>query len=149
MSSRQRIEQLTQTWYGFTVFAAAAAVIQVACWPLSAGLLFSPARLALTFVGSAVALVLAIGLNLVAAVFGLLMVRWIGRSLLAGSGFVRVGILVLSPVFAVLCGLSAIQQLWNGVSHLSVSPLVGAAVAAIAVTLHLRSFGVVRQVSRV
>jgi hypothetical protein len=142
MTARQRIEELTYTWYGFTVFAAVASIVQAALWPLSASLLFSPIKLALAFLGSAFSVLLAIGLNVVFLVVNVLIVRAFGRALLGRSAITRVFLVLASAVLAVLHAWSGLQQLWNGVSHLSVAPLVGALVAAVAVALYLRSFRV-------
>lgn len=142
MTARQRIEQLTQTWYGFTVFAAIASVVTVALWPFSAGLLFSPAKLALTVVGSAFAMVFAIGLNVVALVIGLFVVSLLGRALLARSAVTRLLLVVLAPVLGVLTAYASLQQLWSGLSHLAMAPLLSGAVSGIAVSLYLRSWRV-------
>ncbi len=142
MTARQRIEQLTHTWYGFTVFAAIASVVTVALWPFSAGLLFSPARLALTFVGSAFALMFAIGLNVVGLVIGLFVVSLLGRALMARSASTRLLLVVLVPVLGALTAYTALQQLWSGIPGLALSPLLSAAVSLIAVSLYLRSWRV-------
>jgi hypothetical protein len=147
MTASERIEQMTHTWYGFTVFAAAASVIQVALWPFTPGLLFSPVRLALAFVGAAFGVVLSIALNLVCAAIGLLVAHLIGRALLARSSLMRLVLLVLSPLFAVFGAISALQLTWAGTSHFSLSTLIGAAVTAIAVTLYVRSFQLLRDPS--
>jgi len=142
MTARQRIEQLMHTWYGFTVFAAVASVVQAALWPFAPGLMFSPVRLALALVGSALAVTVAIGFSVVTGVFGVLVVAMLGRALLARSSVTRLLLLGLSPLLAVLSGVSALQQLWSGVSHFSLSPLIAAAVSTIAATLYVRSFRV-------
>ena len=142
MTARQRIEQLTNTWYGFTVFAALAAVLEAALWPFAPGLLFSPVKLLLAFVGSGVAVLFAILLNVVGAVIGLAIVTFLGRTLLARSAAMRLALVVASPIFAVFAALSSIKQLWTGVSQFSPAPLLAGVVSAIAVTLYLRSFRV-------
>jgi hypothetical protein len=142
MTTKQRIEELTNTWLGFTVFAAVASVVEVALWPFSTGLLFSPMKLALTFVGAAIAMVFAIGLNVVTAAIGLLVVRALGRALLRGSSLVRVVLLVVSPLFALGCAVSALELFWGAISGGELSPLVSAAVAAVATMLYVRSFKV-------
>ena len=142
MTGKERIEGLTRTWYGFTVLAAAAGVAQVALWPFSAGLLFSPLKLLLGLVGSAFVLVFAVGAGLVGAAAGLCLVYLVGRALLGRSGLVRMALAVLTPLLAVLSGLSALRSLWAGVSHLALAPVLSACVAGMAAALYVRSFRV-------
>jgi hypothetical protein len=142
MTARQRIEQLTHTWYGFTVFAAVASVVTVALWPFSPGLIFSPAKLALAFVGSAVAIVFAIGLNIVGLVIGLFVVSLLGRALLNRSAVTRLLLVVLVPVLGALTAYAALQQLWSGITGLALSSLLSAAVSFIMVSLYVRSWRV-------
>ncbi len=140
MTARARIQQLTHTWYGFTVFAAVASVVQVALWPFTPGLLFSPMKLAFTFVGAAFGVVVSILLNVFCAAIGLGIAYLLGRGLLARSSLTRLALVVLSPIAAVFGAYSALTLAWSGLTHFSLSTLVGAAVTAIAVTLYVRSF---------
>jgi hypothetical protein len=140
MTARERIQKMTHTWYGFTVFAAVASVVQVALWPFSPGLLFSPMKLAFTFVGAAFGIVVAILLNLFCAAIGLGVAYLLGRGLLARSSLTRLVLLVLSPIAALFGAYSALTLAWAGLTSFSLSTLVGAAVTAIAVTLYVRSF---------
>jgi hypothetical protein len=140
MTAKQRLEELTNTWLGFTIFSGIASVVEVALWPFAPGLLFSPVRLALTIVGSAIATIFAIGLNVVAALIAVILIRLLGRALLRGSTLVRVGLVVLSPVCAVLMAIGALDQGWDAVRYLSLSSFVAAAISGIAAALCFRSF---------
>jgi hypothetical protein len=142
MTGKQRIEQLTQTWYGFAVFGALASVVQTMLWPFSAALLFSPMKLALTFVGAAMATVVAIVLNVIGLAIGLFVIHLFGRALVGRSSLARVFLVVVSVIGVVLGALSALKLLWAGVFHVSLSPLLQGVVAAAAVLLYVRSYRV-------
>ncbi len=144
MTARARIQQLTHTWYGFTVFAAVASVVQVALWPFTPGLLFSPMKLAFTFVrggpsGSSCPILLNVflrrdrpGHRLPARSHGLL------ARFLADPARARRALPHRRRVRR--RADSALTLAWAGLTHFSLSTLVGAAVTAIAVTLYVRSF---------
>jgi hypothetical protein len=142
MTARERIQKITHTWYGYTVFAAVASVVQVALWPFSPGLLFSPVKLAFTIVGAALGVVVSVVLNLACAAIGIGVASLLGRALLARSSFVRLVLLVVSTLGFVFGGYSALKLTWAAIAHFSPSTLVGAVVTGIGVLLYIRSYQV-------
>ena len=65
----------------------------------------------------------------VAALIAVILIRLLGRALLRGSTLVRVGLVVLSPVCAVLMAIGALDQGWDAVRYLSLSSFVAAAIS--------------------
>lgn len=117
-TARQKIEGLTNSWYGYAAFCAF-----VSFWKNGIGF-FS--------------LLLTLG----SFVFSVLLTWFIGRRLLAKSSLTRVIIVVLSGLSTVLGTLGVAKMGWTFLHTWSFDLLVHAAFVTLGVTMNARSFNV-------
>lgn len=118
MTGKQKIEGLTNAWLGFELFSGLFALYQNGLGIFS---LLSA---------------------LVSTALGLLLVWFIGRRLLAKSGFWRVLLIALSAFGAVAGTFATGKLAWHFVETLSFGVLVHAGLAATIVYMNARSFRV-------
>ncbi len=116
MTGKAKIEQLTNSWYGFAVFSAIGSIIMNGIGFLSIGG---------AFVG--------------------LVVSWIvtfllGRALLNRSSLVRSLLILTSGLFTVLGALAVGRSTWTFVQTWEPGVLAGAAYSAVSVWMQARSF---------
>lgn len=118
MTAREKIEGLTNSYYGYAVFGAA-----VSLWNNGIGF-FSLIGTAFSFV------------------FSVLLTWFIGRRLLAKSSLTRVILVVLTGIFSVLGSVSVAKMTWTFVQTMSFSVLLTAALVAVGVYMNVKSFRV-------
>lgn len=116
MTAKEKIEKLTNAWYGFDLFSAVIGLVFV------------------NGIGIFSMVFAAIGLAI-----SLLITFWIGRSLLGKSSFTRVVLLVLSTLFMVLGVLSTGRMVWAFFGEWSLSLLGYAAWSSISVYMYAKS----------
>src|SRR5262249_53132295 len=98
MSARQKINQLTNSWYGYSLFAAIVSVLSIRAtglFSLAIGLGFS------------------VVINAIGLVVSIVIVTFFGRMLLAGSRLTRVFLVVASGLGAVLGALGTLGAAWT------------------------------------
>lgn len=118
MTATQKIEGLTNSYYGYAVFGAA-----VSLWNNGIGF-FSLIGTAFSFV------------------FSILLTWFIGRRLLAKSSLTRVILVVLTGIFSVLGSVSVAKMGWTFVQTMSFSVLLTAGLVAVGVYMNVKSFRV-------
>jgi hypothetical protein len=123
MTARQKIESLTNAWYGFSLIAAGIALAQSGIGLFS--IVWSALSLAVTF----------------------FVVWFIGRRLLAKSSLTRVVMLVISGVGTVLGCLATAKLGWAFLHDWSIWLLVSAFMSATAVGMYIRSWRTLTDVS--
>jgi hypothetical protein len=128
MTPRQRIEGLTRSWYGYSVFATVLSVLSIrASGPLSLmiGLGFS-------IVINAIGLVIAIAVT-----------TWLGRKLsVSRSNPVRIFLVVFSGLFTVLGALGVLGGIWAFLHEWSLASILNIVLMAACTMLNARSFRV-------
>jgi hypothetical protein len=123
MTARQKIEGLTNSWYGYAVFGAALSI-----WQNGLGL-FS---------------LMGTGAWFVANVF---FVWFIGRRLLARGSLTRGVLVVLTGIFSVLSAVTTAKMGWTFFQTWSFSMATYTAVSALSVYMNARSFKVLTDAS--
>ena len=118
MTARQKIEGLTNSYYGYAVFGAA-----VSLWNNGIGL-FSLIGTAFSFV------------------FSVLLTWFIGRRLLAKSSLTRVLLVVLTGIFSVLGSISVAKMGWTFFQTMSLSVLLYTGLVAVGVYMNIKAFRV-------
>lgn len=118
MTARQKIEGLTNSYYGYAVFGAA-----LSLWNNGIGF-FSLLGTAFSFV------------------FSILLTWFIGRRLLAKSSLMRVVLVVLTGIFSVLGSISAAKMGWTFFQTMSLSALLYTALVAVGVYMNVKAFRV-------
>ena len=134
MTAKQRIENLTNAWYGYAVFATLATIVGNIWYGLfSWGFWFGFGMLAVAF---------SIGISVVGLAISIAITAFLGRKLLARSSFTRALLVVLSAVFAVLCAISTFSEAWQFLHYWSIAGIIRIALPAAAALLQVRSFSV-------
>lgn len=118
MTARQKIEGLTNSYYGYAVFGAA-----LSLWNNGIGF-FSLVGTAFSFV------------------FSILLTWFIGRRLLAKSSLTRVLLVVLTGIFSVLGSISVAKMGWTFFQTMSLSVLLYTALVAVGVYMNVKAFRV-------
>lgn len=118
MTAKQKIENLTHTWYGFTVFMGALQLLVNGLGVFS-------------ILGAAFSTVLSLVLSFA-----------FGRLLLGGSSLTRVLLVVFSTFGAILGTLAAGQALYTFFGDWSFALLGYATLALVSVSVHVKSFRV-------
>jgi hypothetical protein len=118
MNAKQKIENLTHTWYGFTVFMGA---------------------MQLLINGIGVFSILSAAFS---TVFSLVVSFAFGRLLLGGSSLTRVLLVVFSAIGAILGVLGAGQMIYAFFGEWSFALLGYAALALVGVSVNVKSFRV-------
>jgi hypothetical protein len=118
MTARQKIEGLTNSWYGYAVFGAAISV-----WQNGLGIF--------SLMGTAAWFVLNI-----------FVVWFIGRRLLHKGSLTRVILVVLTGLFSVLGSIGVAKMGWTFIHTWSFSLALYAAISALGVYMNARSFKV-------
>jgi hypothetical protein len=130
MIVREKIEKLTRSWYGYSLFAAVVSLLSVR----------ASGALALT-----IGLGLSIVFNAIALVISLAIVTFFGRKLMARSNATRMFLIVFSALFAVLGVLGTLSGAWAFLHDWSLSTVLGVVLTASATLLHARSFRVLNE----
>ena len=118
MTARQKIEGLTNSYYGYAVFGAA-----LSLWNNGIGF-FSLIGTAFSFV------------------FSILLTWFIGRRLLAKSSLTRVLLVVLTGIFSVLGSVSVAKMGWTFFQTMSLSVLLYTGLVAVGVYMNIKAFRV-------
>lgn len=118
MTARQKIEGLTNSYYGFAVFGAV-----VSLWNNGIGF-FSLLGTAMSFV------------------FSVFLTWFIGRRLLAKSSLMRVVLVIITGVGSVLGSVSVARMGWNFFQTMSLSLLLYTGLAAVGVYMNVKAFRV-------
>ncbi len=118
MTATQKIEGLTNSYYGYAVFGAA-----LSLWNNGIGF-FSLIGTAFSFV------------------FSILLTWFIGRRLLAKSSLTRVVLVILTGIFSVLGSISAAKMGWTFVQTMSLSVLLYTALVGVGVYMNVKAFRV-------
>lgn len=118
MTARQKIEGLTNSYYGYAVFGAV-----LSLWNNGIGF-FSLIGTAFSFV------------------FSVLLTWFIGRRLLAKSSFTRVALVILTGIFSVLGSLSVAKMGWTFFQTMSLSVLLYAGLVGVGVYMNVKAFRV-------
>jgi hypothetical protein len=132
MTAKQKIEGLTRSWYGYSLFAAILSVLS-----FSASGLF-----ALAF-GLGVSVVL----NAVALVLSIAVVAFLGRKLVARSSATRMFLVVVSALVSVLGALATLEGVWTFFGAWSIASACSIVMAACCTMLNVRSFRVLTETS--
>jgi hypothetical protein len=118
MSAREKIEGLTNTWYGYAVFGAA-----LSLWHKGLG------------IGS----LLSVGASFLFTIF---LTWFIGKRLLAKSSLTRVILLITTSLSSVFGTIGVAKMGWQFVTSLDFSSLAYAAILGVSVYMNARSFRV-------
>ena len=118
MTAREKIQNLTNAWYGYFLFAGVVSVL----------------RDGASFFSIAITAICTLGL--------FLMTWFIGRRLLARSSFTRLALVLISFGVAALSGYGVAKAGWMFVHEWSFSLLIGIVLGAGSVMMHVRSFRV-------
>jgi hypothetical protein len=118
MTAKQKIETLTNSWYGYVVFTSAVALLE-------SGLHIS------SILGTAAG-----------ALFNLFLVWYLGRKLLHKSSLTRVVLVILSGITTVLGVIGTAKLGWVFLHEWSLSLLVGIFFGGASVVMNARSFRV-------
>ena len=118
MTARQKIEGLTNSYYGYAVFGAA-----LSLWSNGIGF-FSLIGTAFSFV------------------FSILLTWFIGRRLLAKSTLTRVVLVVLTGIFSVLGSIGVAKMGWTFFQTMSLSVLLNTALVGVGAYMNIKAFRV-------
>ena len=128
MTPRQRIEGLTRSWYGYSVFAALLSVLSIrASGPLSL----------------IIGLGMSIVINTIGLVISIAVITWLGRKLtVSRSNPVRLFVVLFSGLFTVLGVLGVVSGLWAFLHEWSLASILNVVLMATCTMLNARSFRV-------
>jgi hypothetical protein len=130
MTAKQKIEALTRSWYGYSVFAALVSVLAVrASGPLSL----------------MIGLGLSVALNLVALVISVAIITFFGRKLLHKSNGTRIFLVVVSGLGTVLSVLGVTTSAWQFLHEWSLAAICSIVLGIGCVMLNARSFKVLTE----
>ncbi len=118
MTATQKIEGLTNSYYGYAVFGAV-----VSLWNNGIGFF--------SLIGTAASFV-----------FSVFLTWFIGRRLLAKSSFTRVALVILTGIFSVLGSISAAKMGWTFFQTMSLSVLLYTGLVAVGVYMNVKAFRV-------
>ncbi|CAN5816171.1 hypothetical protein BH09MYX1_BH09MYX1_42330 [soil metagenome] len=118
MDGKEKIERLTNSWYGFGLFTGVASF------------LFNGIGI-FSMIGAGISIFVSFCITFV-----------LGRLLLRKSSVTRFGLIVVSGLFSVLGVLGIGSAIWTFFGEWSLSLLVGAAYATIAIYQHVKSINV-------
>jgi uncharacterized membrane protein YgaE (UPF0421/DUF939 family) len=130
MTPRQKIEGLTRSWYGYSVFAALLSVLSIrASGPLS--------------------LIIGLGLSIVLNTIGLFIsiavITYLGRKLaVSRSNPVRLFLVIFSGLFTVLGVLGVLGGIWAFLHEWSLASICNVVLVATCTMLNARSFRVLK-----
>jgi hypothetical protein len=132
MNAKQKIEQLTRSWYGYALFAALLSVLSIR----ADGVLSLMIGLGLSIVLNAVGLVLSIAFT-----------AWLGRRLLHRSNGTRLFLVVFSGLFSVLGTLGTLSGAWAFLTSWTLASACSVVLCASCTLLNFRSFRVLTETS--
>jgi len=130
MNAKQKIEQLTRSWYGYAVFAAVLSVLSLQ----ATGVLSLMIGLGLSIALNAIGLVIAIAIT-----------TFLGRRLLARSNGTRLFLVVFSGLFSVLGALATLTSAWSFLTSWTLASVCSVVLSASSTLLNVRSFRVLRE----
>jgi len=132
MNAKQKIEQLTRSWYGYSLFAAVVSLLGVR----ASGVL-----------SLAVGLGISIVLNAIGLVISIAWVTFLGRRLVNRSSGTRMFLVVFSGIFSVLGALGTLSAAWDFLTSWTLASLCTVALGAASTMLNARSFRVLTDTS--
>ena len=130
MTAKQKIEQLTRSWYGYSVFAAVLSVLGIQ----ASGVL-----------SLAIGLGFSIVLNAIGLVISIAIVTFLGRKLVHKSSATRMFLVVFSGIFFVLGVLGTLGAGWDFLHAWSLAGVCNVVVMAACTMLNGRSFRVLTE----
>lgn len=132
MNAKQKIEQLTRSWYGYSVFAALLSVLSLR----ASGVLSLAIGLGISIVINAIGLAISIAF-----------VTLLGRKLLHRSGGTRTFLVVFSGLFAVLGAIGTLSAGWEFLHDWSLATVCSIVLMGACTMLNARSFRVLTETS--
>ncbi len=132
MNAKQKLEQLTRSWYGYSVFAALLSILSLR----ASGVL-----------SLAVGLGLSIAFNVVGLAISIAVVTFLGRKLVHRSSGMRKFLVVFSGLFCVLGALATVSAGWAMLHEWSLASLCSLVMMASCTVLNARSFRVLGETS--
>jgi hypothetical protein len=127
MNAKQKLGHLTNSWYGYSLFAAVVSVLGIR----ASGLL-----------SFAIGFGLTVAFNAVGFVISVAIVTFFGRKLLSGSGGTRLFLVVVSGLCTVLGALGTLGAAWLFLHDWSLATLLEIAASGAWTMLCARSFAV-------
>jgi hypothetical protein len=118
MSAKERIEGLTNAWYGFALFGAISSILKNGFG------------------------IFSLGLTIMSLIFTLAVTFFIGRSLIKRSSFMRTIMLVLSVVAGLLGAFWTFKSGTQFLGQWSFGALIAVVTSAAGVMMNVRSFRV-------
>jgi hypothetical protein len=132
MTPRQKIEWLTRSWYGYSLFAALLSLLSIR----ASGVLSLAIGLGVSVVINAIVLVISIA-----------MVTFLGRKLLHRSSGTRLFLVVVSGLFCVLGALATLSGGWDFLRSWSLASLCNVVLMASCTVLNARSLRILTDTS--
>jgi hypothetical protein len=132
MNAKQKIERLTRSWYGYSLFAALLSVLSLR----ASGVL-----------SLAIGLGISIVLNAIGLLISVAIVTFLGRKLVHRSGATRTFLVVFSALFFVLGALGTLRAGWDFLGSWSLANLCNVVLMASCTLLNGRSFRVLTDTS--
>lgn len=127
MNAKQKITQLTNSWYGYSLFAAALSVLSIR----ASGVL-----------SLAIGLTFSIAINVVGLVISIAIVTFFGRKLLASSRPTRLFLVVISGLCTLFGAFGTLAAAWGFLHLWSLSALLQIVLSAAWTMMCARSFAV-------
>lgn len=127
MNAKQKISQLTNSWYGYALFSAIVSFFTIRASGVVAFMIGLPFAIAFIAVGFVISVAIT---------------TFFGRKLLAGSSGTRLFLVVASGLFAVLGALGTLGGAWAFLHVWSLSALLQVVLSASSTMLCARSFAV-------
>lgn len=132
MTPRQKIEHLTRSWYGYSLFAALLSLLSIQ----ASGVL-----------SLAIGLGVSVVLNAIVLVISIAIVTFFGRKLIHRSSGTRLFLVVVSGLFCVLGALATLGAGWDFLRSWSLATLCNAVLMASCTMQNARSFRVLGETS--
>jgi hypothetical protein len=132
MNARQKIERLTNSWYGYALFTAVLSVFSVR----ASGIFSLAIGLGMTLVMNAIALVISIAF-----------ITFFGRGLIGKSAGMRRFLVFMSGLFTLLGVLGTLAAGWDFLRDWSIAGLLSIVASAACTVMNARSYNVLTQTS--
>lgn len=127
MQAKQKLEGLTNAWYGYALFTAV-----ISIFSLRANGVFA----------MAVGLAMTIVLNAIVLAISIAIITFLGRALVGRSSATRTFLVVVSAIFTLLGILGTVSAAWDFLRYWSIPHLLSIVLAACSTFMNARSFNV-------
>jgi hypothetical protein len=132
MNAKQKIERLTNAWYGYSVFSAVVSLFGLrASGPLAYAIGFG----------------FSIAASVIALLVSLAIVTFFGRMLIGRSSATRTFLVFFSGLFTLLGVFGVFSSSWAFLQEWSLAALSSAVLSVAGTMMNLRSFRVLRETS--